>query len=271
MATNNSAGRLVSPVGRSADKTADFPRAALLSRSKGHPSNSLESKSRWWSAWGIATGFTLVELLVVVAVIAVLIALAFPALRSTIETSRRATCAGNLKTLATAVLSYAGENNGCLPYAYANPNPIKPGPTPWFWAVGDYFGGQYTRPQEVDWINKRSLRALPSCLYCPSAKRETNNSTPYDISYGLNTGLTGQVPGNPPRRVSSIWRPGRMILLADAMSYSEDGGHAWGVWPSGISRRHGTVANVAWLDGHVSRESINELTTNTSYWNPALN
>ena len=215
--------------------------------------------------------FTLVELLVVVAVIALLSALAFPALRSAIETSRRATCAGNLKTLSAAVLNYAGENNGCLPYAYANPNIIKPGPTPWFWAVGDYFGGQYTRPQEVDWINKRSLRALPSCLYCPSAKRETNNSTPYDISYGLNTALTGQNPGTPLRRVSSIRRPSRMILLADAMSYSEDGGHAWGVWPTGISHRHTTGANVAWLDGHVSREPLAELATNASYWDPSQN
>jgi prepilin-type processing-associated H-X9-DG protein/prepilin-type N-terminal cleavage/methylation domain-containing protein len=215
--------------------------------------------------------FTLVELLVVVAVIALLSALAFPALRSAIETSRRATCAGNLKTLATAVLGYVGENNGCLPYAYDNPNIIKPGPTPWFWAVGDYFGGQYTRAQEVVWINKRSLRALPSCLYCPSAKRETNNSTPYDISYGLNTALTGRYPTEPLRRVSSIQRPSRMILLADAMSYSERNQNAWGVATQSVSKRHGTVANVAWLDGHVSREPLAELATNASYWDPSKN
>ena len=218
--------------------------------------------------------FTLVELLVVVAVIALLSALAFSALRSAIETSRRATCAGNLKTLATGVLGYAGENNGFLPYSLGN-NLILGGPSsaPWFWAVGDYLGGQYTKAQEADWSKQKTFRGLPSCLYCPSAKRETSNTTPYDISYGINRQLVDKGQTNSPPtqwRVISVPRPSRMVLLADSMSYSEKTANAWRVTGGTVSKRHGTVANVAWLDGHVSRESLKEL-TNTSYWNPDLN
>jgi prepilin-type processing-associated H-X9-DG protein/prepilin-type N-terminal cleavage/methylation domain-containing protein len=219
--------------------------------------------------------FTLVELLVVVAVIALLSALAFPALRSAIETGRRATCAGNLKTLATGVLGYAGENNGFLPYSLGN-NLILGGPSsaPWFWAVGDYLGGQYTKAQEADWSKQKTFRGLPSCLYCPSAKRETSNTTPYDVSYGINRILVDKDLANSPptqTRVISVPRPSRMVLLGDSMSYSEKGSHAWRVTGGTVSKRHGTVANVAWLDGHVSREPLAELATNASYWDPSKN
>jgi prepilin-type processing-associated H-X9-DG protein/prepilin-type N-terminal cleavage/methylation domain-containing protein len=219
--------------------------------------------------------FTLVELLVVVAVIALLSALAFPGLRSAIETSRRATCAGNLKTLAIGVLGYAGENNGFLPYSVNNDLiPGAPASAPWFWAAGDYIGSKYTGAQEADWKGRNVFRAMPSCLYCPSAKRETSNTTPYDISYGINRILVDKDLANSPptqTRVISVPRPSKMVLLADSMSYSEKGSHAWKVANGTVSKRHGTVANVAWLDGHVSREPLAELATNASYWDPSKN
>jgi prepilin-type N-terminal cleavage/methylation domain-containing protein/prepilin-type processing-associated H-X9-DG protein len=216
--------------------------------------------------------FTLVELLVVVAVIALLSALAFTGLRATLETSRRATCAGNLKTLATGVLGYAGENNGFLPYSLLNDRiPGAPASAPWFWAAGDYMGSKYTGAQEIDWGKQKTLRGLPSSFYCPSAKRETSNTTPYDISYGINRILVDKDQPSTQMRVISVPRPSRMVLLADSMSYSEKNGHAWKVANGTVSKRHGTVANVAWLDGHVSREPLAELATNASYWDPSKN
>jgi prepilin-type N-terminal cleavage/methylation domain-containing protein len=70
------------------------------------------------SAPGISSGFTLVELLVVIAIIGVLVALLLPAIQSSREASRRATCLDNMKQIAFAVLNYEA-HLGSLPLAYS--------------------------------------------------------------------------------------------------------------------------------------------------------
>ncbi len=60
-------------------------------------------------------GFTIVELLVVLAVIGLLSALLLPALARSKSTSRLATCLNNIKQLQLAWLSYAHDNDDRLP------------------------------------------------------------------------------------------------------------------------------------------------------------
>jgi prepilin-type N-terminal cleavage/methylation domain-containing protein len=67
------------------------------------------------------SGFTLVELLVVVAIIGVLVALLLPAVQASREAGRRGQCLENMKQLALAVLSY-DSNRGTLPLAYTPNN-----------------------------------------------------------------------------------------------------------------------------------------------------
>ena len=66
------------------------------------------------------TGFTLVELLVVVGVIALLIGFLLPALNKARESARKAKCLSNLRQLAMAATQYANDNHGVFPLECGN-------------------------------------------------------------------------------------------------------------------------------------------------------
>lgn len=57
-------------------------------------------------------GFTLVEMLVVIAIIAVLAALLMPALQQALGSVRSTTCANNLRQMGIALSAYTGDNYG---------------------------------------------------------------------------------------------------------------------------------------------------------------
>jgi prepilin-type N-terminal cleavage/methylation domain-containing protein len=70
-------------------------------------------------------GFTLLELLMVIAIIAILAALLLPALSHAKESARRIVCASNMRQIALASMIYASDNNDRLPAQPGDARAVK--------------------------------------------------------------------------------------------------------------------------------------------------
>jgi prepilin-type N-terminal cleavage/methylation domain-containing protein len=97
-----------------------------------------------------AEAFTLVELLVVTALISLLAALLFPVFFQAREKARQATCISNLRQLGLAVFMYAQDSDDLMPYA-GDPSDVYST----YWQT--HAGGQY-------WAQAQRLPLLSSVL-----------------------------------------------------------------------------------------------------------
>ena len=119
-------------------------------------------------------GFTLVELLVVIGIIALLISILMPALSRVREGGNRIKCGANLRTIGQGLLLYANDNRGIYPRTVASST--SAGFTCFTGAAAtDPFGTGGPNPNDVSaalFLLVRNADLNPEVFICPSSNQE---------------------------------------------------------------------------------------------------
>jgi len=242
-------------------------------------------------------GFTLIELIVVLVIIALLIAISLPSLQSFRQQAKTVLCASNIKQLTLGLLMYEAENK-TLPYAFDN-TPLNPPP--------DGYSGNLTYDRKGWWwfnyISEYTAKDKKEkrLRWCP-ARRLTDSKLKDDVlcgNYGVNRFLCKSSKGinkwaefnGTPLCTKDMQNSNKTLLVADC-GYSmitcwhatdtppvtfdknsiEDTAYVPGLrindkrslWPGqeedAINGRHpGKTINAGFADGHISRKKADDL------------
>jgi prepilin-type processing-associated H-X9-DG protein len=238
--------------------------------------------------------FTLVELLVVIAVIALLVAILIPVLQSSRQQAKALLCGSNIKQLTGGLFMYETENQ-TFPYGFNHVFTPPPGGYSgnfmfdkfgwwWFDYASDCLGGDKGKNTAL-WCPSRRIRdpLLGHILHSNYGVNRSVCKSPEDIP--RNEEFTGT-----PLRSSDILHPGQTLLMVDS-GYSmiswwhvtdvppvslggtiEDAAYVPGLeinkdkqlWPGqesdAIDGRHpNRTVNVGFADGHVDRTKADSL------------
>lgn len=196
-------------------------------------------------------GFTLVELLVVIGIIALLIAILMPALSRAKEQANWLKCLSNMRQVGQALMMYCNNNKGRFP---------RPGvaqqPEDWIFWEDEPRGSNSTRSIDNSAIAPYLGRPVnPEVFRCPSddvQNRRTGSN--YRFSYSANYLIMRLPPqggwatlygseGNAPLRVTEIVSPSdKLVLIDETAETVDDGCWAWmeqlGLGQNIISTRH---------------------------------
>ena len=197
-------------------------------------------------------GFTLVELLTVIAIIAILMSILIPVLAKAKILGMRAKCASNLRQIYIAMDLYTNGNDSIYPCAE---DPVSASPYYWLW-MGRGFRG-FIEPYLGGYIDSDN----PSVLLCPQDRTSIENyeSTSYAYSMAFyhspeqiddmndfSDCYLGARPSVPQRSVNVASPSGKILAgewLSNHFQIDKDKEIGWWCWEG---RR-----NYLFADGHV--------------------
>ena len=171
--------------------------------------------------------FTLIELLIVIAIIAILAAMLLPALQSARRTAKMAQCTSNCKQFSQSNHLYATTFNGFVtPIAWGD------GVNIWPAIIWNQIGGAAEMPYSVtsdsskSWVRSVKTSKLFECPADEGSKAlgESDSYMP-KLSYGINRSAVrnmkssdnaASIPSGPVLKVTKFKIPSQMIYVCDA-------------------------------------------------------
>jgi len=199
-----------------------------------------------------ATGFTLTDLLVVIAVVSVLAAIVVPLITRAMARSQFNQCVANLKQVNRAVLMYADDNRHTLPLLANSPPP----------------GGWWHYKEQVKGYAGLSGPASPQekVFGCPNDRGYGDGAEkpqPFRLSrkhnftsYVLNSVTLPGIPNIAGREVSTIKEPAKTLLV---MEWTAHGPLSWHKSRTGKANTpfyNDAESVVGFVDGHVAFTKI---------------
>lgn len=208
------------------------------------------------------SGFSLVELLVGIAVIAVLIAFSLVGVGQMRERGNAVKCLGNLRQIAIAMEGYLGEHNRAYPQQDPYMNTSQP---TWWGGIAPYLN--WPRP-----LSANPNAAKGTIGHCPSHMEQ-----PGSFSYVGNSFFFTD-PSQPPVRAINVVFPQRKLLIYEVHTAS------W--WPpTGIPTNgtgkapfipaysygaHGKATAQLYADGHAALFTDDGSSRGWADWNPGM-
>ncbi len=195
----------------------------------------------------VSRAFTLVELLVVLAIISILTALLLPALKNARESANRVACMSNLRQVGITTLMIGQDNGGWI-NGTGSRDVLPPSNGTWWDLVTNYLRSStligYTAPKEMS-------------KACPGMKGGQNGSYPY----GANSAFVYYYTVATPQEMHSLDEakfPEKTFLIAECYYWYPQTPTAFdatcsGAWGSGVyeyPRHKGRGLNFVFVDGH---------------------